>query len=588
MADPSELTYGTITGRMVSVIRDRVLETDADADSFPDIVPVTGNVTFTPSIKSLAVRTAAEPFIAVLRPITATLDATGLLNLDGTPGVQLVATDNPNADPIDFTYSVSFEGLSDTTGPIEYQRFSIRVLGGEVVSIGKLAPVPTGGGTTIVADPYAVDALKKYVDDLFANGGGGGGGGTVDLTARGAAEAARQLAEGRYLLPASGIPLEAISQAAIDELQSTAETKVSVGEFNFGGCSAGTSFGQGTSAVRVPFEFTVTPRRYRISFENYVGLDDYSAENAIPVTLGGVYVGAESQTNLYPYQYDETPDLIGTGGALNLNTKVVTDWITPTEDLKGVPQLLSYQLSTGQASTWVGVSYGTHAQVTYDQSRVADLNTSGDWYSAPIPLAVKIEFEFDDTGVTKVLGLGDSIMDAWAAVQDAGWVGQLTGFMQNWARNTGGTVAVNAFGQAAVRHYAASSTKWGRINPDLDIDVVVLSLGANDIVGGYSLADTQAGILSIIGTIKQRYPGTRIYLVNCIPLGSDEDGLYEQREAFNAWLGTLSSRVIDGIVDTSGIEMVAWASRPMDPRFLSRDGLHPNPRAHSVFDVPFV
>ena len=119
---PGEFTYGTITGRIITAVKD----TDADPDTHPDSVPAIGTVTFTPSVGTLISKVTDN--VILLMPISADLDASGYFT------VELVATSNPSLTPTDFTY-----------------RMDVMVPSGQVPS--KTITVPAGT-TTDIASMY--------------------------------------------------------------------------------------------------------------------------------------------------------------------------------------------------------------------------------------------------------------------------------------------------------------------------------------------------------------------------------------------------------------------------------------------------
>ena len=96
MADlPVEVSFGKITGRIITAVKD----TPADPDTLPDSVPATGFVTFAPT--SLLVSLVSDVLI-LPQPITCQLDNTGYFE------VELVATDDPDLSPLNWAYNVSY------------------------------------------------------------------------------------------------------------------------------------------------------------------------------------------------------------------------------------------------------------------------------------------------------------------------------------------------------------------------------------------------------------------------------------------------------------------------------------------------
>lgn len=123
MALPSNVGKGTVTGRFI--------------DAFG--ANIAGTITFTPSPRRLLNATAAPSPVTILpKPVTVAL-------VDGTFVQQLVATDDPDNNPQDWTYAVSFN-LTDAKA----DSFSIEVGEGQTVDLTTVTPVATGNGTMIV------------------------------------------------------------------------------------------------------------------------------------------------------------------------------------------------------------------------------------------------------------------------------------------------------------------------------------------------------------------------------------------------------------------------------------------------------
>lgn len=89
MALPSGVQYGQVAWQALSAVAD-----GNDADGDPDSVPVSGTVTFTASIPTLAVGGLTDPVTVFLAPVTYTLDSNGfLVDSQRRRLVTLVATD---------------------------------------------------------------------------------------------------------------------------------------------------------------------------------------------------------------------------------------------------------------------------------------------------------------------------------------------------------------------------------------------------------------------------------------------------------------------------------------------------------------
>lgn len=141
------LTYGTVTGRFLAA----VVDSPDDSDTHPDGVPLTGTVIFTPSAKAVLIAGVGTVLPVA---IEATLDADGYISVNGTRGVELIASDSPAVNPVGFTYAVSFRNLRyGASNSVAYSGFNILVPAGETIDLSVVAPVPVSGGTPIVRGP---------------------------------------------------------------------------------------------------------------------------------------------------------------------------------------------------------------------------------------------------------------------------------------------------------------------------------------------------------------------------------------------------------------------------------------------------
>ncbi len=138
------MQFGTVTGRILATIADRVTDPDVN----PDVVPVGGKVVFTPSVS--AAISSSEGAIVLPTPIEAVLDSEGYLSLNGQRGVSLVATDSPDLNPTGFTYTVTFADLQFDKFKLAYKPFSIAVPAGQTVDLSTLTPVGSSNGAIII------------------------------------------------------------------------------------------------------------------------------------------------------------------------------------------------------------------------------------------------------------------------------------------------------------------------------------------------------------------------------------------------------------------------------------------------------
>jgi hypothetical protein len=141
------MEYGTITGRLVAAVAD----TPDDPDVNPDIVPITGTVTFTPSVKAILV--ASESVTVVPAPIVASLDANGYVSLNGVQSVTVLATNSTYYNPNGWTYRVSFDNLAANGRRVTFDPYNIEVPVGATVDLSSVTPVTGSTGTPIVRGP---------------------------------------------------------------------------------------------------------------------------------------------------------------------------------------------------------------------------------------------------------------------------------------------------------------------------------------------------------------------------------------------------------------------------------------------------
>lgn len=141
------MEYGTITGRLVAAVAD----TPDDPDVNPDIIPITGTVTFTPSVKAILV--ASEAITVVPAPITAVLDANGYVSLNGVQSVTVLATTSTYYNPNGWTYKVSFDNLAANGRRVTFDSYNIEVPVGATIDLSSVTPISSSTGTPIVRGP---------------------------------------------------------------------------------------------------------------------------------------------------------------------------------------------------------------------------------------------------------------------------------------------------------------------------------------------------------------------------------------------------------------------------------------------------
>lgn len=159
---PSNVSYGTVVGRFLLAYSDGV-----DSDQFPDGVPAKGTVLFTPSAPyvkdpTAVVGTTLTPVTILPATIECQLDSDGyLLGSDGARGVRLVATDDPDLNPTDWTWRVDYR-LTDQDGTLTrgIPTHHIELPTNTTVDLTIAAPVPAGNGTYYIVGPRGITGMR--------------------------------------------------------------------------------------------------------------------------------------------------------------------------------------------------------------------------------------------------------------------------------------------------------------------------------------------------------------------------------------------------------------------------------------------
>lgn len=130
------ISYGTITGRFLLAYTD-----SSDAGTDLDWAACTGTVLFTPSpafLKNSALNITFMP-----ATVECQLDANGyIIGPDSSNGIKLLATNNINNSPLNWTWRVDFR-LNDQDGiPTRgIDSFSFHVIGGTTEDLADIAQV---------------------------------------------------------------------------------------------------------------------------------------------------------------------------------------------------------------------------------------------------------------------------------------------------------------------------------------------------------------------------------------------------------------------------------------------------------------
>lgn len=150
MALPTNVDYGTVVGQFLLAYGDGV-----DADVFPDGVPAKGSIYFRPSpVKLLDAGASPNPVTILPAVVECTLDTNGyLLGPDGTQGVNLVATDDADLNPTDWTWLVEFRLTDQDDVPVSVASYSIELPASTTVDLTTVSPVPSANGTYYLVGP---------------------------------------------------------------------------------------------------------------------------------------------------------------------------------------------------------------------------------------------------------------------------------------------------------------------------------------------------------------------------------------------------------------------------------------------------
>ena len=149
---PSTASYGTVVGQFILAYADGV---DADDPKVPDVIAAKGSIYFRPSpIKVLAPTATPNPVTVLPAVVECALDSDGyLLGGDGERGVTLVATDDPDLNPVDWTWTVEFRLTDPDDVPISIPAFSIELPADTTVDLTTVSPVPDASGTYYLMGP---------------------------------------------------------------------------------------------------------------------------------------------------------------------------------------------------------------------------------------------------------------------------------------------------------------------------------------------------------------------------------------------------------------------------------------------------
>jgi hypothetical protein len=161
---PTNLSTGTVTGRFILASADSV-----DGGTDPDVVAAVGTVVFTPSPQVIKDPTSTPaPLMLMPAPITATLDSEGYIcGVGTTRGVTLIATDDADVTPVNWTWSVKFNLTANGGTALTLDSFSFQLPSGTTKDITALAPVPASNGTYYTQGPAGPSSQLPLVSGEF-------------------------------------------------------------------------------------------------------------------------------------------------------------------------------------------------------------------------------------------------------------------------------------------------------------------------------------------------------------------------------------------------------------------------------------
>ena len=168
MALPSNISYGTVVGRFLLAYAD-----SSDVDLYPDGIPAKGSVFFTPSPANLKDVSATPAPVTILPSrVEAVLDADGYLcGYTGDQGIRLVATDDADLNPLNWTWLAEFRLTDENDGTVPLSSFSFSLPGGTSVDLAAVAPVPDANGTYYLIGPTG--PANELTDGTVTTGAAG-------------------------------------------------------------------------------------------------------------------------------------------------------------------------------------------------------------------------------------------------------------------------------------------------------------------------------------------------------------------------------------------------------------------------------
>ena len=161
---PEGVAYGTVHGEFMSFAAD-MAGTAAGPDGVPDKIPMEGYVVLTPQVETVRWPSLVPPITAVIQDVRCPL-IEGKLYPPGTtpesaasvtPGVVLVATEQPEALPSTVQYTLTFDlkGIKRQPNPVTFE-----VPSGGVVDLTTVIPATPVPGTVVVVSTESRDRAE--------------------------------------------------------------------------------------------------------------------------------------------------------------------------------------------------------------------------------------------------------------------------------------------------------------------------------------------------------------------------------------------------------------------------------------------
>ena len=165
---PSNVSYGHVTGRFILAYGDT-----SDSAPEPDSIPASGSVFFKASPIFLK-NTSAEPAPVTILPATVEvpLDEYGFLRAfpgEEGFGVRLIATDDVDNEPINWTWNVEFRLTDESGTPVAIPSFNFSLPSDTTVDLSEVSPVPQANGVFYVVGPQGPPGDGLEIDGSVAD-----------------------------------------------------------------------------------------------------------------------------------------------------------------------------------------------------------------------------------------------------------------------------------------------------------------------------------------------------------------------------------------------------------------------------------